>query len=223
MRETDRILTKIEDKTNTRHYYFKDRRYAADSDFCELMGIFASRGSIRNNSAEFLFYPGESAIKNRVTSLILSKFGVIKKNTENRNGQLFLTYSNTDLIELFSDLTGVVCGRTDTRVPECVLGAKNDDQLSFVKGWLEGEKDFSCYNGFCALKGSSSSYNFIREIKMILLRSGLMPIVKIKDTESGIRTTLVLDRKVGDLFYNSIVKNCRINIPKELKKRDYYF
>lgn len=215
----DRLLTRIEDKPSANSYFYQGKRQLVDKSFCELSGIFASRGSVRGEEIQFLIYPGERAITQKIIGLMRTKFGFLKKNTIfSKNGQIFLTYQSKEVSLLLSDLTGAKNGRADNRVPECVLGARSSDQLYFIRGWLEGEKGFICENDKCCLKGSSSSYNFIREMKMMGIWNGIIPTVKIREKEGFYRIDFSLSGRLGMIFYNSILLNSEIIIPKELKK-----
>ncbi|MFH0713065.1 MAG: hypothetical protein V1722_00625 [Candidatus Micrarchaeota archaeon] len=139
-----------------------------DADFCRLAGYYLAEGYCNNRDAiSFTFSPTETGYMNDVKTLMQQIFNVKPMQGKSAGDLVFYSKSIMTLFQsLFYDKSGVKRAFSKC-LPVFMLNLPVDKQVQILRGWWRGDK------------GSTSSRIFANQIKIICLRLGIVPGIRV--------------------------------------------
>jgi len=171
-----------------------------DKDFCRLIGYYISEGYINSNqdSISFSFKESESQYIEDLKNLMKKNFCLsdpkINKKT-NINGIEIIYYSKI-LAKVFSKLfyNSPTVKRAYTKcLPSWMLSSTLEKQVEIFRGWWRGDT------------GSTSSRELMNQMKIILLRLGIIPSINEQTKEDFNKSEHTIENRSikarGSLFY----------------------
>jgi uncharacterized protein (TIGR00375 family) len=190
-----------------------------DRDFCRLIGYYLAEGYTNSRDAiAFTFHSNEDVYIGDVKQLMKSIFNVECKYGKTKGDLIF--YSRL-LMKFFSNLfySSTKEKRAFTKyIPQLILQLPQKKQVEVFRGWWRGDK------------GSTSSKNLSNQMKIICLRLGIMPSIRIDSRENHkLRGNHKLgSRKISASYDNFILDKLsffedKFNLLKEdeFRKFDY--
>lgn len=140
-----------------------------DKDFCLLSGYYIAEGSTNS----FSFNKNETDYHEDVISIMKSKFDKDIKIYENDNSDgVSLRYNSKILNLLFKKFFGK--NAYDKHIPECFMSLPNSHIKELIKGYWRGDGYYSSNGCRYHVSMSSVSKKLLEQIKLLLLRFGIM-------------------------------------------------
>jgi len=161
-----------EKNTDIDYIDFEDKKIELDRDFCRLIGYFIAEGYTQGNEAvAFTFNTNESGYIFDVCFLMRKLFNIKSSKGKTENDIIF--YSKL-IAKKFQELfyTKKPYRAFNKKLPEFILYLPEKKQIEILKGWWRGDK------------GSTSSRLLANQMKIICLRSGIVPSFIIDTVES---------------------------------------
>jgi len=173
----------------------KDTSIPVNQDFCRLIGYYLAEGySNGRDAVAFTFSPHECEYLEDVKKLMKSLFGVDGKQGKTKGDLIFYSRSVMWFFENLIYDFGSQRRAFAKRIPNWMLFLPLDKQAGLFLGWWRGDK------------GSTSSKLLANQMKMICLRLGIVPGIRV-DTRAdhslrGKHT--IADRKISAGYDNFI-------------------
>jgi uncharacterized protein (TIGR00375 family) len=162
-----------------------------DKDFCRLIGYYVSEGYTDNkDSISFCFNRDEKKYVEDLKFLMEKAFNLsssriyLRKNTNS----IEIIYCSKILAKVFSKLfyNNANIRRANTKcLPIWMMGLPLEKQVEIFKGWWRGDK------------GTTSSRELMNQIKIILLRLGIIPSI-YEQTKEDFNEKYVHKYKLGN-------------------------
>ena len=156
---------------------------AVDADFLRLLGYYAAEGSSHKRSLTFSINNAEINLAEDITSLMKDIFG-LEGATERKDGSngIDLVFHSSYLAEIFGDIFGR--DAEDKRIPHELMFLPPSKQAALIRGLWRGDGDFKKTKA----RFTTTSVVLAEQVKLLLLRQGIVPIVRTEDAHGNHRT-----------------------------------
>ena len=203
------------------------RVVTVDPDFLRLLGYYAAEGSSHNRSLIFSLNKNEVELVNDIESLMKAIFGLTGRTEMQDDGNgVDVVFHSSYLAEIFGDLFGR--NAEDKRIPHELMFLPASKQAALIRGLWRGDGDFKKAKA----RFTTASVVLAEQMKLLLLRQGIVPIVGTEEAHQNHRTVYRLyvsywrdynqlaeivgknDRKTSERDKrSSVIKNGRVYLP----------
>ncbi|MDG6898447.1 MAG: hypothetical protein JRN24_01780, partial [Nitrososphaerota archaeon] len=196
------------------------------ADFLRLAGYYIAEGSSHKRSLIYSFNKKETPLINDVNSLMQRLFGLSGKRSESEGRGVDLVFNSSYLSEAFESIFGG--DAEDKHILHEFMFLPPVKQASLLRGLWRGDGDFEKSKA----RYTTTSIVLAEQVKMLLLRQGIVPIVQVEPTHGIHRTTYRLyvcywrdynrlaeivgipDRKESNRDkHSSVLKNGKVYLP----------
>jgi 2-oxoglutarate ferredoxin oxidoreductase subunit beta len=144
-----------------------------DEDFLRLLGYYAAEGSSHKRSLIFSLNKNEHDLIDDIKSLMEKTFGLTGHVEEDLDGNgVDVVFNSSYLAEIFGDLFGR--NAEDKRIPHELMFLPPQKQAALIRGLWRGDGDFKRAKA----RFTTTSLILAEQMKLLLLRQGIVPIVK---------------------------------------------
>jgi len=200
---------------------------ALDADLLRLFGYYIAEGSSHNRSLIFSLNEAEVDLVDDILSLMHTVFGLEGRAEPEEDGNgVDVVFNSSYLAEIFGDLFGR--NAEDKKIPHELMFLPPSKQAALIRGLWRGDGDFKRAKA----RYTTTSVVLAEQVKLLLLRQGIVPIVSIEEAHLNHRTAYRLyvsywrdynklaeivgraDRKVSERDKrSSVIKNGRVYLP----------
>ena len=176
------------------------KKIKINKDFLRLAGYYLAEGSLKDKVTKtylsFTFNINEENLAQDVIDIAKKLFSInaYKKIKKERN-TLVVTINNVFIVRLFKSLFG--SGADKKKIPNWMMLLPIEKQKSLIYGLWEGDGYFNMKKraGY-----STISYTLCQQIKMLLLRQGIIPSVYTEEEKitKGVKHKKAYRIHVGD-------------------------
>jgi len=157
------------------------REVPMDDDFLKLAGYYIAEGSSHRRSLIFSFNKDETEFIDDVTTLMHRLFNLNGSVDEDGQGA-DLVFNSSYLAEIFEEAFGA--DAEDKRIPHEFMFLPLAKQKSLIRGLWRGDGDFKKSKA----RYTTTSVVLAEQVKMLLLRQGIVPITQIEPAHDNHRT-----------------------------------
>ncbi len=149
---------------------------AITNDFLRLAGYYIAEGYIHRRAINFTFHAKEQAYADDVIDIMMRVFGLTgKKTIRKAKHTVDISFNSSYLSEFFEQWFGK--GAEQKKIPDFLMYLPKEKQVDLIKGMWRGD-------GWINVKTHRASYKTIskvlcEQVKMLLLRFGIMPIISV--------------------------------------------
>ena len=196
-----------------------------DDDWLRLSGYYIAEGSSHKRSLIFSFNKDEKEYIDDVKSL-MEKLFALRGKVEYAEGGADVVFNSSYLAELFKSIFG--SGAEEKRIPHEFMFLPPEKQASLLRGLWRGDGDFKPSKA----RYTTTSVVLAEQVKMLLLRQGIVPITQT-EAAHGIHRTAYrlyvsywrdynkLSETVGASYHrendrdkrSSVLKNGKVYLP----------
>ena len=156
---------------------------AVDADFLRLLGYYAAEGSSHKRSLIFSLNKNEVDLIQDILSLMKSIFGLTGRTEAKDEGSgIDVVFHSSYLAEIFGGLFGR--NAEDKRIPHEMMFLPPLKQAALIRGLWRGEGDFKKAKA----RFTTTSVVLAEQMKLLLLRQGIVPIVGTGKAHQNHRT-----------------------------------
>jgi len=156
---------------------------AVDADFLRLLGYYAAEGSAHKRSLIFSLNKNEAEFIEDIESLMKSVFGLIGRTEEQDDGDgIDVVFHSSHLAEIFGDLFGRYA--EEKRIPHELMFLPPSKQAALIRGLWRGDGDFKKPKA----RFTTTSIVLAEQMKLLLLRQGIVPMVGTEEAHLNHRT-----------------------------------
>jgi 2-oxoglutarate ferredoxin oxidoreductase subunit beta len=154
-----------------------------NADFLRLFGYYIAEGSSHKRSLIFSFNKNELGYVEDVKSLVKALFGLSGRADEDEGGNgVDVVFNSSYLAEIFGDLFGR--NAEDKHVPHELMFLPPSKQAALIRGLWRGDGDFKKAKA----RFTTTSLVLAEQVKLLLLRQGIVPIVGTEKAHQNHRT-----------------------------------
>lgn len=152
------------------------KQISVSTDFLRLCGYYIAEGYTNRRSINFTFHTKEEVYAEDVREIIRKVFGLTsQKRYRLGKKTIDISCASSYLSEIFDEWFGK--GALQKRIPEFLMFLSKEKQKSLVQGLWRGD-------GWVSKETHRASYKTIskvlcEQIKMLLLRQGILPIISV--------------------------------------------
>ncbi|MDV3293371.1 MAG: thiamine pyrophosphate-dependent enzyme [Nitrososphaerales archaeon] len=155
---------------------------AVDDDFLRLAGYYISEGSAHKRTLIFSLNKKETKLIYEVESLMESLFALRAKVVEAEGQGVDVTFNSSHLSEFFESVFGA--DAEEKRIPHTFMFLSPSRQAALIRGLWRGDGDFKRSKA----RYTTTSVVLAEQMKMLLLRQGIVPITSIEPAHGNHRT-----------------------------------
>jgi 2-oxoglutarate ferredoxin oxidoreductase subunit beta len=146
---------------------------AVNEDFLRLLGYYAAEGSSHKRSLIFSLNRNDHDLIEDIMSLMKRIFGLTGRTYGDDDGDgIDLVFNSSYLAEFFGGLFGR--NAEDKRIPHEMMFLPPSKQAALIRGLWRGDGDFKKAQA----RFTTTSLILAEQMKLLLLRQGIVPIVK---------------------------------------------
>ncbi len=153
-----------------------------DDDFLRLAGYYVAEGSSHKRSLLFSFNANEIAYIEDVKGLMAKVFGLQGKADASDGEGVDVVFNSSHLAEAFESLFGA--DAESKRLPHTMMFLSPSKQVSLIRGLWRGDGDFKKAKA----RYTTTSVVLAEQLKLLLLRQGIVPIVGVEPAHGNHRT-----------------------------------
>ena len=153
-----------------------------NDDWLRLAGYYISEGSSHKRSLIFSFNEGETKYISDVTTLMEELFGLKGKVDHPKGHGVDLDFNSSYLSEVFESIFGA--DAEEKQIPHSFMFLPPSKQTALIRGLWRGDGDFKKSKA----RYTTTSLVLAEQIKMLLLRQGIVPITQIEPAHGIHRT-----------------------------------
>ncbi len=153
-----------------------------DEDTLRLMGCYIAEGSAHKRSLIFSLNRKETDLVEDIRALMEETFGLTGKIDQAEGDGVDVVFNSSHLAELFKELFG--SDAEDKRIPHSFMLLPPSKQRGLIRGLWRGDGDFR----EAKARYTTTSVVLAEQMKMLLLRQGLVPITTIEPAYANHRT-----------------------------------
>ncbi|MBI3860080.1 MAG: hypothetical protein HY296_07600 [Thaumarchaeota archaeon] len=157
------------------------RKVPMNDDFLRLAGYYITEGSSHRRSLIFSFNKDETEFIDDVESL-MSKLFSLKGRVDVNGRGANLVFNSSYLSEIFEESFGA--DAEDKRIPHEFMLLPMSKQKDLVRGLWRGDGDFKKSKA----RYTTTSVVLAEQLKMLLLRQGIVPVVQTEAAHGNHRT-----------------------------------
>ncbi|HEY6283023.1 MAG TPA: thiamine pyrophosphate-dependent enzyme [Nitrososphaerales archaeon] len=157
------------------------REVPLGADFLRLAGYYVAEGSSHKRSLIYSFNKGETDLIGDTNSLMRKLFGLRGKPYAEGDG-VDLVFNSSYLSEFFESIFGA--DAEDKRLPHEFMFLPAVKQASLLRGLWRGDGDFKKSKA----RYTTTSVVLAEQVKMLLLRQGIVPIMQVEPAHGIHRT-----------------------------------
>jgi 2-oxoglutarate ferredoxin oxidoreductase subunit beta len=154
-----------------------------NDDWLRLSGFYIAEGSSHNRSLIFSFNRNEREYIDDVMSLMEKLFGLHGKLVYGEGQGVDLVFNSSYLAEFFESIFGG--DAEDKRIPHEFMFLPPSRQTALVRGLWRGDGDFKKSKA----RYTTTSVVLAEQVKMLLLRQGIVPITQTEPAHGVHRTS----------------------------------
>jgi len=156
---------------------------AVDADFLRLLGYYAAEGSSHKRSLIFSLNKNEVDLVDDIVSLMKSVFGLTGRTDPQDDGNgIDVVFHSSYLAEIFGGLFGR--NAEGKRIPHELMFLPPSKQAALIRGLWRGDGDFKKAKA----RFTTTSIVLAEQMKLLLLRQGIVPIVGTEEAHLNHRT-----------------------------------
>ena len=155
---------------------------SVDEGFLRLAGYYVAEGSSHKRSLLFSLHKDEVDLATDIKGLMLSVFGLAHGEDHRKGNGVDIAFHSSYLAEIFGDLFGR--NAEDKRVPHELMFLPPTKQAALIRGLWRGDGDFKKAKA----RFTTTSLVLAEQMKLLLLRQGIVPIVKTEPAHGIHRT-----------------------------------
>ena len=185
MKETvdaDRFAIEYEKKVKDTRSFPLPAFVPMDDDWLRLAGYYIAEGSHHKRSVIFSFNKGETEYIGDVLSLMKKLFGLLGKVDRGQGQGADVVFNSSYLGEFFESLFG--SSAEEKRIPHEFMFLPPSKQAALLRGMWRGDGDFKPTKA----RYSTTSVVLAEQVKMLLLRQGIVPITQTERAHGIHRT-----------------------------------
>ena len=149
---------------------------SVDEGFLRLLGYYIAEGSSHKRSLLFSLHRDEVELASDIKGLMVTVFGLAHGEDRSKGNGVDIVFHSSYLAEVFGDLFGR--SAEDKRIPHELMFLPPEKQAALIRGLWRGDGDFKKAKA----RFTTTSLVLAEQMKLLLLRQGIVPIV---ETEPG--------------------------------------
>lgn len=156
---------------------------AVDAGFLRLLGYYAAEGSSHKRSLIFSLNKNEVDLAQDIMSLMKRIFGLTGRIDAQEDGDgIDIVFHSSYLAEIFGGLFGR--NAEGKRIPHELMFLPPSKQAALIRGLWRGDGDFKRAKA----RFTTTSIVLAEQMKLLLLRQGIVPIVGKEEAHANHRT-----------------------------------
>jgi 2-oxoglutarate ferredoxin oxidoreductase subunit beta len=180
--DTARFVIEYERKTKDTRSNPLPHDVPVNGDFLRLAGYYISEGSAHRRSLVFSFNEDETEYINDTMALMETLFGLRGKASEGKGRRVDLVFNSSYLSEFFKRVFGA--DAEEKHVPHDFMFLPSAKQAALIRGLWRGDGDFKESKA----RYATTSVVLAEQMKMLLLRQGIVPIASTEPAHGIHRT-----------------------------------
>jgi 2-oxoglutarate ferredoxin oxidoreductase subunit beta len=168
--DTDRFYVAYERKAKDTRSVPLPENIPMDDDWLRLSGYYISEGSSHKRSLIFSFNKDETEYIDDVLALMENLFGLHGKLVRYEGQGVDVVFNSSYLAEFFESIFGG--DAEDKHIPHEFMYLPPSKQAALLRGLLRGDGDFKKSKA----RYTTTSVVLAEQVKMLLLRQGIVPI-----------------------------------------------
>jgi len=153
-----------------------------DSDFLRLAGYYIAEGSTHKRSLIFSLNRTETSLIEDIQTLMQRIFGLKGSTDQSGENGVDIVFNSSYLKEIFEGFFGA--DAEDKRVPHSFMLLPPAKQAALIRGLWRGDGDFKPTKA----RYTTTSVVLAEQVKMLLLRQGVVPITHVEPAHENHRT-----------------------------------
>ena len=172
--DSDRFVVECQKKPKDTRSFPLPASVPMDDDWLRLAGYYIAEGSVRKGSVVYSFNVDGTKYVSDVLRLTEKLFGLHGK-IDRREGQgVDIVFNSSYLGGFFETIFG--SGAEEKRIPHEFMFLSPSKQAALLRGMWRGDGDFEPTKA----RYSTASIVLAEQVKMLLLRQGIVPMVRIE-------------------------------------------